>query len=475
MTDTDTSVVENAKYRLGYHFMPPAGWMNDPNGFIEYRGHYHLFYQHWPESAEWGPMHWGHAVSPDLLRWEHLPIALAPSEPYDSAEGDVPQGCFSGSAWALPSGDLALFYTGHVDGQTPMQTQNMAVSADGINFQKLSSNPIIPAPPAEGGQDFRDPRVFEDAGRILMTVGSTNEGRGNLLLYEAENAELTDWKYVGVAAESDGTQGSMWECPDLFGLDGKYCLLYSPMQGSVNSQPLVAVGQFDAGTGKFTAQAERTLDYGIDFYAPQTMVDKAGRRIMIAWMQQWFQKNVTATEGWAGAMTVPRELTLSGDHLVQTPVTELETLRVNHRVADFGNGMIQAPMQAELRLTVEVKSGTGFRLAVKCAEDRSEETVYTVDVARQQVTCDRSLAGEGDPTSSTAPLLHLDKTDARMVDLHLFLDTCSAELFLNQGSAVMTNRVYPQASSTGMVLEPIGEADLNILRADLWELKKVIE
>ena len=156
--DQKKEIIKNSPYRLKYHFMAPTGWINDPNGLVQYKGEYQLFYQFYPYESKWGPMHWGHAKSTDLVHWEHLPVALAPSESYDF--GEVPgHGCFSGSA-VVNGEELILIYTGHVDNKEPMQVQCIAASMDGIHFEKYRHNPVIDHYPEEGSPDFRDPKVW---------------------------------------------------------------------------------------------------------------------------------------------------------------------------------------------------------------------------------------------------------------------------------------------------------------------------
>ena len=190
--------------RFTFHFEPHKGWMNDPNGLIYYQGRYHAFFQHNPHEPVWGPMHWGHAVSQDLLHWEELPIALFPDQPYEDDKG-----CFSGSA-VERDGVLYLFYTA-VSKQLG-QTQCVAVSRDGKAFEKYKGTPVIAAPPAEGSYDFRDPKVVELDGKTYMVCGSGKDGVGKILLYE-QGKDLFTWQYVGVLFESS-EYGKVLECPD---------------------------------------------------------------------------------------------------------------------------------------------------------------------------------------------------------------------------------------------------------------------
>ncbi|WP_235941330.1 glycoside hydrolase family 32 protein [Paenibacillus puerhi] len=283
-------------YRLRYHMMPRARWMNDPNGLIAFKGEYHVFYQHNPYEPLHGPMYWGHAKSKDLIRWEHLPIALAPSEVYDLGETRG-YGCWSGSA-VDDQGLLTLIYTGHVDGCMPEEVQCIATSTDGLSFEKLPDNPVIAAPLEEGGFGFRDPKVWRHDGLWYMVIGYGKDGLGKALLFISHNPR--QWSYVGVAAESDGTMGNMWECPDLFPLggDGEHVLIFSPMNMD-DTKTMYLSGKFNYESGKLEVRYRERLDYGFDFYVPQTFQDERGRRILIGWMNNGEQRCRNKNEaGW---------------------------------------------------------------------------------------------------------------------------------------------------------------------------------
>ncbi|MFT8844932.1 MAG: glycoside hydrolase family 32 protein, partial [Schleiferilactobacillus harbinensis] len=316
----------NPKYRDQYHLMAPVGWINDPNGAVYYHGAYHLFYQYYPYASNWGPMHWGHARSKDLVHWEDLPVALAPDQAYDR------DGCFSGSA-IVHHDRLYLLYTGHVveNGQT-FQTQCLAVSDDGIHFVKFRHNPVIAGELlGEHGSihDFRDPKVFAHDGSFYAVAATkTTDNRGRILLFKS--VDLQHWDFFSTLLTGTAEQGIMWECPDFFHLDGYDVLLMSPIQIPRQglafrnvSSTMACIGQMDWTTGELTVQTTQEIDYGLDFYAPQTLVDEQGRRIMIAWMQMWNRTMPTheLDHGWAGAMTLPRELRVKEGRLIQKPVS----------------------------------------------------------------------------------------------------------------------------------------------------------
>ncbi|MBT2726144.1 glycoside hydrolase family 32 protein [Bacillus sp. ISL-75] len=465
--------IEKSRYRLNYHFMAPTGWINDPNGLVYYKGEYHLFYQFYPYASSWGPMHWGHAKSRDLVHWEHLPVALAPSESYDS--GDVTgYGCFSGSA-VVAGDEMVLIYTGHVDGNLPQQVQNIATSNDGISFEKYTQNPVVDNFPVDGTHDFRDPKVWQHDGKWYMVVGTKKDGKGKAVLYVSD--DLKDWTYKGVAAESDGTQGDMWECPDLFPINQKHALIVSPMYGTQNEKPFYVIGEMDYDQGIFTQGASRTLDYGFDFYAPQTLVDDKGRRIMIGWMEKWLTKMPSQEFGWAGAMTIPRELVLEGDILKQKPVPEFAELRSDYKKLDglevTGKVTVyeQQESVAEISLDINLNETEAslFGIQLRCSADGKEKTEVLLDLENKEVVMDREQAGCGEKGISKAPLAV--KQDGT-INLRIFMDTTSIELFVNDGEQVITNRIFPDAASKQFNLFTKGGM-VSVNRIETWKLDSV--
>lgn len=291
--------------RFQYHFEPKSGWMNDPNGLVFFRGRYHIFYQHYPHAPRWGQMHWGHAVSTDLIHWEELPIALYPDMPYEDDGG-----CFSGSA-VVKDDRLYLFYTSvsHELGQT----QSVAYSDDGVNFRKYEDNPVISRNPL-GAVDFRDPKVTLINGVYHMVVGSGDAETGKVLLFLSE--DLLHWDYSGVLFEAAGF-GPCIECPDFFPMDSQYVLMFSKINEPCRSTHF-AVGDFRHG--KLENYTISRPEWGPDFYAPQTFFDGC-RRIMIGWMYHW-GKTLPTDCGFAGALSIPRELTLRDKRIHNYPVQE---------------------------------------------------------------------------------------------------------------------------------------------------------
>lgn len=293
--------------RFKHHFEPQKGWMNDPNGLVYFRGQYHAFFQHNPYSTHWDKMHWGHAVSDDLLHWKELPIALYPDKEYES-EG----GCFSGSA-IVKDDRLYLFYTSVAD----KQTQSVAFSDDGLHFTKYEENPVICENPL-GYYDFRDPKVTEIDGQYYMVTGSGNKNAGQVLLFKSEN--LLSWSFVGVLFESNEYKPCI-ECPDFFKLGDKYVLMFSKMEEPTRTTHFV-IGDFE--NGRLVNTVICRPEWGRDFYAPQTMWD-GNRRILISWMYHWGKKAPLGCP-FAGALSIPRELKLIDNAIYNFPVDEAQTL-----------------------------------------------------------------------------------------------------------------------------------------------------
>ncbi|MGD7009076.1 glycoside hydrolase family 32 protein [Metabacillus sp. 84] len=463
-------------YRLGYHISSPSNWINDPNGLIQFNGEYHVFYQHHPFSADWGPMYWGHVKSKDLVHWEQLPPALAPYEEYDR------DGCFSGSA-VNDNGMLTLIYTGNVwldeEKKELKQVQCLARSKDGITFIKEKENPVLDEIPLEGSSHFRDPKVWREGTAWYMVLGSQKNGMGNVLLYKSHN--LLEWEYCGVLAENKGENlGYMWECPDLFELHGKHILLISP-EGMEQEGPLYAnlkqtgyfVGEFNEQTFSYTYGSFIELDKGHDFYAAQTFLDDSGRRILIGWMDMWEQDMPSKSDGWAGALTIPRVISLSKEgRLLMNPVAELESLRAFQTVSmqdtiiedeiTIGFGEM-AEIAAEFCIDDEALESFGIK--VRCGEN--EETVLKADLNSLKLTLDRERSGKG----PGGGLREAELTRSKTLSVHLFLDRSSIEVFINGGETVMTSRIYPDKESRGIRLFAEG-GKVNARSVRVWDLKE---
>lgn len=469
--DKMKDAVRKSRYRQRYHFMAPAYWMNDPNGLIQYKGKYHLFYQHNPYAPSWGSMHWGHAVSLDLVHWEHLPITLAPSEEYDEYEHG---GCWSGSA-VEDDDTLYVFYTGvarHND--KVVQSQCLAISYDGIHFEKYKDNPIIKGPPEVGSPDFRDPKVWKYNDAWYMVVGSCRDGKGKALLYKSCN--LRDWQYVNVVAESFGELGSMWECPDLFPLQDKHVLMFSAIDLG-ERKTIYLVGDMDYKTGKLFWSSMGEVDWGFDFYAMQSLLDNKGRRILMGWANNWRLKAVpTVLDNWCGSLSLPRVVSLCSDGRLRfEPIEELTTLRedciiISDVVIKEGSSLkigseISYEIIADFNLTKSNTSSFGF--ALRCSEE--EKTLVECNLSLGELIFDRTHSDRWTGGTRRCPLESAGKDSIR---LHIFVDTCSVEVFTDNGRTVMSCNIYPSERSTDIYIYS-RDGSVYLKKLYLWRIKSI--
>ena len=465
-----------------FHLSPRIGWMNDPNGFSLYKGQYHLFYQYHPYATQWGPMHWGHVVSRDMLRWEYLPAALAPDQEYDRS------GCFSGSALELSDGRQLLMYTGVREKLTEdgtrksCQTQCMAVG-DGLNYEKWMGNPVLDerhVPQGFSHHDYRDPKMFRlSDGTFACVVGDrTDDGSGAVLLYESDDGY--NWHFRSILDRSYNEFGKMWECPDFFSLDGRQLLLVSPQEMSQvglefhnGNGNVCLVGQFDPASGRFDRRRIQAIDYGIDFYAPQTLLTADGRRVMIAWMQNWDTANAyPANTKWFGQMTLPRELSLREDRLIQNPVRELLSLR-GRRVA-YENVPVSEEMYLKgiygrvLDMTVSIhpqQNGPYELFRMKFAKGSQHYSDLIYDARTSILRLSRTHSGLNRDYVHERECFVRDQ--GGKLKLRLVLDRFSAEVFVNDGEQALSMTFYTPLTADGISFESRGGILLDVEKFDL--------
>lgn len=313
----------------------PGNWINDPNGFIYYKGKYHLFYQHFPYAPFWGTMHWGHAISDDMVDWEHLGIAVVPTKAYDR------NGIFSGSALEV-EGRMNLYYTAavyrneleeniHLSDGKIYQSQAMIVSDDGMHFDNFNAKkqiiPVINDTRIADPFECRDPKVWKENDTYYMCLASTSHGeRGVLVLFRSEDAE--NWTYFN-RLESENF-GTILECPDMFQVQGKWLLICSPCGNNIegegyDNQPIIQPILFDATDGKVAIDGEKSfLDYGFDLYAPQSNTDRDGNRVVIAWARMEcpmkpVDNPAAGNKLWNGMMSIPRTIELQNGQVYTVP------------------------------------------------------------------------------------------------------------------------------------------------------------
>ncbi|RMH65746.1 MAG: glycoside hydrolase family 32 protein [Bacteroidetes bacterium] len=489
------AAIYTERYRPRYHFTPAVHWMNDPNGMVYLDGEYHLFYQHNPFGITWGHMSWGHAVSRDLVHWEHLPVALP------EADGIM---VFSGSAvvdWHNTSGfgqdgrpPLVAIYTGHhTDPDHPRQDQRLAFSTDnGRTWISYRGNPVLD----RALRDFRDPKVFWYApeAKWVMVLALPMEHRVQFY----GSPDLKTWTHLSDFGPA-GAVGGIWECPDLFELpvDGdpqrtRWVLVVNlnpggPAGGSAGQY---FIGHFDGTTfvpddpvpvGDAHA---RWLDYGADYYAAVSWSDVPGldgERLMIGWMNDWRYANDIPTTPWRSAQSLPRRVMLrAGDgavRLVQRPVAALSVLRRRqHHVADLPipeDGVDLSSLGiagTTLELIAEIEVGRAEVVGLKVRVGADEETWIGYDAAAARLFVDRTHAGEAGfhPAFAARHTAPLAAADGR-VRLHVFVDASSVEVFGGAGEVTLTDQIFPDPASDGVALFAEG-GPARLVRLDVWEL-----
>ncbi|WP_339879595.1 glycoside hydrolase family 32 protein [uncultured Algoriphagus sp.] len=462
------------EYRPAYHFTPESGWMNDPNGLTYLNGEYHLFYQHYPDSTVWGPMHWGHAVSTDLVNWEDLPIALYPdSLGYifsGSAVYDAENSSGLGTAENPPMVAIFTYHNAEEANTSSYTFQNQAIAFSldkGRTWDKYDKNPVLQNP---GIRDFRDPKVSQ-----ITNPDGTKSWIMTLAVLDHINfyssPDLINWSLIGEFGNTIGAHGGVWECPDLLPFktpsgENKWVLLVSinpggPQNGSATQY---FIGDFE--DGQFTPDDTmiRWIDYGPDNYAGVTysnLPTEQNRTLFIGWMSNWIYANQVPTKVWRSAMTVPRELSLfdiDGTLLLKSaPAKELTDLREKeYGVKDRNSGL---PSEA-FEITAETKSDF-FKISF------SNETGDSLFVSKENglVSIDRRGAGESNFNKDFSAI-HSAPMSWEAKDIRIFMDAASIELFVNDGELVMTSIVFPSSPWKNVAVSE----NLNSLK--IYNLKK---
>ena len=431
--------VEADPHRQQFHLQPPVGWLNDPNGLCVYGGQYHAFFQYGPFDVTGGVKHWGHAVSTDLMHWEPLPVMLYPDEPFDC------HGVYSGSA-LIEGTEMYLYYTGNVKhpGDFDYIKQGrghnvcLAVSHDGKTVASKQCLLYNKDYPAGLTCHVRDPKVFAYEGKYYMVLGArTLEDKGEVLVLES--TDKLHWNHINTLTTPEPF-GYMWECPDLFCLDGQWYLAVSP-QG-IACQNVYGCGYF-AVYGDWRAHCTlgefHEADFGFDYYAPQSFVDENGRRIQIGWMgmpDADYGNAPTVAHGWQHCLTVPRLLTKGpGGTLLQTPVPELDARR-SAAALTLRNGEV-----ASLSPCFDLTAAPAGDFALTVA--RGVELVYT----EQDSTCVLQFT---DPAQASGRTQRRTKLSAPCRSVRVVGDRSSLEIFLNDGAAVFSTRYYPAAGDVAV-------------------------
>ena len=474
--------------RPQYHLLPARNWMNDPNGPIFWKGRYHMFFQYNPNAAVWGDMHWYHSISPDMVHWKHLPVALAPGGP------DTPDsaGCFSGTT-VVNNGTPTFIYTGVAkasateatlrDGNSILkETQLLATSTDPeLKTWTKRRRPVIPTPP-KGLEvtGFRDPAPWKQGDTWLMAVGSGEKGKGGMILLY-KSADLQNWEYLhpliaGTAPVGTGANpvdtGEMWECPDFFVLGNRHVLIYST-QGKVFWQ----VGDFDLKELVFHPQQTGWLDYGT-FYAPKTQLDKSGNRILWGWIPETRPTAEYSASGWAGLVSLPRVLTLGPENQLRiTPAPAFQKLRQRETKLQL------APAEPGSKILLSspgLKDACGeilctlnptepFTLDLLTPIDKKDAKAVESQVSLLSIRYSHANPGEIIVDQQKMPI-HI--AAGVPLELHLYIDGSVIELFANNESTYTKRFYYPGLTAPEIVANITGKTS-DIVRLVQYQITPI--
>ncbi len=459
------------KFRPQYHFTPPSQWMNDPNGMVYLDGEYHLFYQHNPDSNIWGPMHWGHAISKNLVHWEHLPIAL-----YPDSLGYI----FSGSAvidknntsglGTNRNGPMVAIFTYHHDQLG--ETQGIAYSNDnGRTWTKYNNNPVLQNP---GIPDFRDPKVSwydqgNGKGKWIMTLAAKDK----VSFYSSPN--LINWTHESDFNPDWAAYGGVWECPDLFPLKTqkgkeKWVLLVSIYPGGPNggSATQYFTGQFDGSHFEAEGSKVKWLDYGSDNYAGVTwsnIPEDDGRRLFLGWMSNPLYANEVPTTVWRSAMTLPRKLELfevEGKNLLaSSPVKEIESLRKRSEPLSEPKTQLDDNL-FELELTKSM----GQNASITFGNEMGDQ--ISLHIKEEQIVFDRTKSGQVDFHKKFARVHHAPLNGIKIKKVRVFVDQSSLEFYFNEGELVITEIIFPDQPLQNLSLEGFEEGGSIHYLKSIW-------
>ncbi len=468
----------NDRYKGTYHLTPQLGRLGDPNGFIYFKGQYHMFFQANPYDPGATPTCWGHAVSDDLISWKHLGIVLAPDHDYDC------DGCWSGSAIAV--GDrLYLVYTGNHDRNgLRVQTQCLAYSDDGVNFVKYANNPLIGADKIPAGTslvDFRDPYIWKHEDKYYLLVGTMEQGAAKVLLYESY--DLFNWTFKNNLLRRTSA-GFCWECPSFVSFGDVDLFSCSPVDYPHNGYAFVnynsciyALGKIDYSTGVMDAGAFVEIDRGLDFYASQIIYGANDKIILSSWMNSWGRTWVPAElgDGWEGMLCLPRELSLKDGKLYQKPVTGIDAYCKNtitksasvteKTTLDGVNGRC-----VRLKIVADMKSSTYFKISM--LSDETYDTYVSYDKTRGLVKLCRKnnkyivSADERDGSNGTTRFAEYEIKDDKLV-MDIFIDKSSIEVFFGDGEMTMSALTYNPETADGIFFESVGETLVTVEKSDI--------
>nr|WP_315166375.1 glycoside hydrolase family 32 protein [uncultured Flavobacterium sp.] len=468
----DSTVYYKEPFRPQFHFSPEKHWMNDPNGMVYYKGTYHLFYQYYPNDIVWGPMHWGHATSTDLIHWKHKKIALFPDKLglIFSGSAVIDINNTSGLGTKENPAMVAIFTYHNMDiekaGKINTQSQGMAYSLDeGETWKKYDGNPIIRNPELK---DFRDPKVFWNE--------TTKEW--NLVLVAGDRAQfytsknLTNWALQSEFGKNIGAHGGVWECPDIFKLkvegseEKKWVLLISINPGAPNggSGTQYFIGDYDGKTFRTNQKDIKWIDHGTDNYAGVTYNNTPdNKRIFIGWMSNWLYARNTPTKNWRSAMTLPREILLSkinGDYILKsTPIEQFK----QQLVTEYSKDLIAIKKGTKIDFTYDYLNQSSVRfnsknqnLKLVFSNDLNDSLVIDYNSKQKIFSIDRKHSGIVDFEKTFGKDIHKTSVSnlvSDAIDYQIILDWSSVEIFINGGVYSFTEQLFPKKPYTKLSIQ----------------------
>lgn len=475
------------KHRPAFHFTPDSMWMNDPNGMVYHEGEYHLFYQYYPDSTVWGPMHWGHAVSKDMVSWEHLPIALYPDSLgyIFSGSAVIDKGNTSGLGLEGKEPMIAIFTHHNIEGErakeATFQYQSMAYSNDnGRTFTKYKGNPVLKNP---GIVDFRDPKVIwhEDTKSWVMVLAVYDR----VHFYSSPN--LIIWTKTGEFGIKDDKR--LWECPDLFPMkvegsnEVKWVLITSIQKEAPNGGTATSyfVGDFDGKTFKGDPQKQHWLDYGTDNYAFVTWSNVTdGRTLGMGWMSNWQYAQQVPTEKWRSAMTIARSLTLhkSGSNYIVRSMPVIEIKKLEGESTELKEGLLKDNLlvsngKSTLKLDLIFQKPKEGKVIIRFSNSQSEHLDLGYDAGSKSYFIDRSKSGNYS-FSDLFGAIHHGRANYEHQELHLliYIDKSSVELFADDGQCVITDIFFPSEEFTTVEILNNSENTVSLLSGKVTDLKE---
>ncbi|ULQ58100.1 glycoside hydrolase family 32 protein [Flavihumibacter rivuli] len=486
--DTVDQGTYHEKHRLQVHFSPKAHWMNDPNGMVYYEGVYHLFFQYYPGGTTWGPMHWGHATSTDLVHWQEQPIALYPDSLGYIFSGSAVWDKHNTSGFGLNGkGPLVAVFTHHnpnaeVERKNDWQYQSLAYSNDsGKTWIKYAGNPVLRKP---NSTDFRDPKItwYEDGRKWIMTLAV----KDHIEMYSSP--DLKSWVYESEFGRDLGAHGGVWECPDLFPLEfeGKtiWVMIINLNPGAPNGGSGVQyfLGTFNGKAFVPLHKETRWLDYGPDNYAGVTWDNTGKRRVLIGWMSNWNYANVVPTVGWRSAMTLPRTLGLirvgKDIYLTNNPVKEIKSIEsrsvtINRITTNMALDMLPSLEKLSIPCKLEVELSRKDDFSFTFSNDQGEELLVGYERETKRYFIDRTRAGDNSFHSGFAKRFFApDIAGDGATKLVLVMDKSSVELWSDNGLTALTAVYFPNAAynhltwrSRKSIARKISITDLN----SIWE------